>query len=102
MIIRDKGREEIRKLIASGLVGTWAETDRGLRNIVRMRLSQRPDLIGRDCHPVIWQRIREREKRAVAAVILALLQATVVVEAGKPSVRAWDQAAFYYGTRTPR
>lgn len=101
-MITDKGREEILKLISSDLVGTWAETDRTLKNVVRMLLVQRPDLIRLYFYPAVWARIVALERREAAAVILALLKAAVISAAGNPQVCAWDQAVFYMGTRIPQ
>ena len=101
-MITDKGREEILKLIDSDLVQTWAETDRTLKNVVRMLLAQRPDLIRLYFHPAVWGQIVQLERKEAAAVILALLKATVISAAGNPEVCAWDQAVFYMGTRIPQ
>ena len=101
-MITPKGREEILKLISSDLVGTWEETERTLKNVVRMLLAQRPDLIKLYFLPQVWEQIVKLERKESAAVILALLKATVISEAGNPAVAAWDQAQFYMSTRIPQ
>jgi hypothetical protein len=100
-MITAKGKEEIHKLIASDLVESWSETDQKLRNVVKMLLLTRPDLIRLYFFPAVWQRITELDKRQAAAVILAALKAEVVAQAGAPGVAAREQARFYLETRIP-
>jgi len=101
-MITAKGREEVHRLIASDLVNTWEEVDDRLKNTVRMLLSQRPDLIRLYFDPRAWQQIVQLERKESAAVILAALRTTVVLEADVPEVADWHQARFYMGTRNPR
>lgn len=101
-MISPKGREEIRRLIASALVEDWAATDRSLKNVLRMLLSQRPDLVKLYFLPEVWAKIIQLDRKESAAVILALFRATVIEEAGVPAIANWEQARFYLGSRMPR
>ena len=100
-MISEKGRQELRNLISSDLVGTWEETDRSLKNVVRLLLTQRPDIVRLYFLPIVWDEIRGLDRKQSANVILALLRAAVISEAGTPQVQAWDQALFYMRTRMP-
>lgn len=100
-MISEKGREEIHKLIASDLVESWAQTDQTLKNVVRMLLTQRPDLLKLYFLPAIWDKISQLERKQSASVILALLKGAVISIADTPPIAAWDQAVFYMGTRIP-
>ncbi len=101
-MISDKGRQELRNLISSDLVGTWEETDQSLKNVVRLLLAQRPDIVRLYFLPVVWDEIRGLDRKQSANVILALLRAAVIGEAGTPPVQGWDQALFYMRTGMPR
>lgn len=96
-----KGREEILKLIESDLVGGWDEADRALKNVIRMLLSQRPDLIRLYFMPTTWQQILRLDRRQAATVILATLKGAVVEANGAPPITCWEQARFYLDTRIP-
>ncbi|APZ44057.1 hypothetical protein [Acidihalobacter ferrooxydans] len=100
-MISPKGREEILNLLRSDLLNDWAETDRTLKNVVRMLLSQRPDLIKLYFLPGVWAQIIQLERKPAAAVILASLKGVVVAESGAPAVVNADQARFYLTTRIP-
>lgn len=100
-MISEKGRQELRNLISSDLVGTWEETDRSLKNVVRLLLSQRPDIVRLYFLPIVWEEIQGLDRKQSANLILALLRAAVISEAGNPPVQAWDQALFYMRTRMP-
>lgn len=100
-MISPKGREEILNLLRSNLVNDWAETDRTLKNVVRMLLSQRPDLIRLYFLPGVWEQIVRLERKPAAAVILAALKGVVVAESGAPAVIDSSQARFYLSTRVP-
>jgi len=101
-MLSDKGRQELHNLIASDLVGTWGEIDRQLKNVVRLLLTQRPDIVRLYFLPVVWEEIRGLDRKQSANVILALLRAGVIGEAGNPPVADWEQALFYMRTRMPR
>lgn len=101
-MLSDKGRQELHNLIASDLVGTWGEIDRQLKNVVRLLLTQRPDIVRLYFLPVVWEEIRGLDRKQSANVILALLRAGVIGEAGSPPVAEWEQALFYMRTRMPR
>ena len=100
-MISRKGREEILNLISSDLVNDWAEVDRTLKNVVRMLLSQRPDLVRLYFLPGVWAQIVRLERKPAAAVILASLKGVVVAESGAPEVVNAEQARFYLTTRIP-
>jgi hypothetical protein len=100
-MISRKGREEILNLISSDLVNDWAEVDRTLKNVVRMLLSQRPDLVRLYFLPGVWAQIVQLERKPAAAVILASLKGVVVAESGAPEVVNAEQARFYLTTRIP-
>ena len=100
-MISRKGREEILNLISSDLVNDWAEVDRTLKNVVRMLLSQRPDLVRLYFLPGVWAQIVQLERKPAAAVILASLKGVVVAESGAPAVVNAEQARFYLTTRIP-
>ena len=100
-MISRKGREEILNLISSDLVNDWAEVDRTLKNVVRMLLSQRPDLVRLYFLPGVWAQIVRLERKPAAAVILASLKGVVVAESGAPEVIDAGQARFYLTTRIP-
>ncbi len=101
-MISPKGREEVRRLLASTLVEDWVGTDQSLKNVLRMLLTQRPDLVRLYFLPEVWARITELERKESAAVILALFRATVIEETGVPAIANGDQARFYLGSRIPR
>lgn len=101
-MISEKGRQELLNLISSDLVGTWEETDRTLKNVVRMLLTQRPDIVRLYFLPPVWEQITGLDPKQSATVILALLRAAVINEAKNPPVQALDQALFYMGTMMPR
>lgn len=100
-MISAKGREELIKLIRSDLVNDWAVADRTLKNVVRMLLSQRPDLVRLYFLPAAWAQIIKLERKPAATVILAALKAAVVSESGTPEVIDAAQARFYLSTRIP-
>lgn len=100
-MISPKGREEILNLLRSDLVNDWAEVDRTLKNVVRMLLSQRPDLVRLYFLPGVWAQIVQLERKPAAAVILAALKGVVVAESGVPEVVDAAQARFYLTTRIP-
>jgi hypothetical protein len=96
-----KGREELARLMGSSLVEDWAEADRLLKGVLRLLLTQRPDLVRLYFEPEVWGRIRALGKAEAAQAILALLRAGVIVEAGAPEVSSREQAAFYLGAALP-
>ncbi|MEJ2654840.1 MAG: hypothetical protein P8Z69_05955 [Acidihalobacter sp.] len=100
-MISPKGREEILQLIRSDLVNDWTEVDRTLKNVVRMLLSQRPDIVRLYFLPGVWAQIIQLERKPAAAVILAALKGVVVAESGAPEVLGAEQARFYLTTRIP-
>jgi hypothetical protein len=96
-----KGREELRKLMGSDLVESWAEADETLKRVVRLLLTQRPDIVRLYFEPEVWGRIVALERREAASAVLALLRTGVIVEAGAPPVTSWSQACFYMGSALP-
>ncbi|OBS08042.1 hypothetical protein [Acidihalobacter prosperus] len=101
-MLTPKGREEILNLIESDLVDGWDEADRALRNVLRMLLTLRPDLVKLYFVPAAWQRIADLERRQAAAVILAAMKAAVVEANAVPPIAGWAQARFYLDTRVTR
>ncbi|AOV18029.1 hypothetical protein BJI67_14015 [Acidihalobacter aeolianus] len=101
-MLTPKGQDEILKLVESDLVQGWDEADRTLRNVVRMLLCQRLDLLRLYFLPAAWQRITTLERRLAANVILAAMQTAVVTANGAPPVTHWAQARFYLSTRSRR
>jgi len=94
-MISTKGRDELRTLLSSELVNDWAEADRSLKQVARMLLTQRPDLMRLYFEPAAWQAITAMDRRHAASTILALLKAAVIAENGAPTVRGPEQARFY-------
>ena len=100
-MISPKGRQEILKLLDSGLVGDWEEMDKTLKNVVRMLLTLRPDLVKLYFLPGVWAQITRLDQKTAASIILAALKAVVVAENGAPEVIEAAQARFYLSTRIP-
>lgn len=101
-IVTHKGRQEILDLIGSNLVSDWAETDHALKNVVRMLLVYRPDLVRNYFFPEAWAQLAALEKPQQGRIVLAALKAVVIEECGAPPVSGWTQALFYMNTREPR
>ncbi|WP_018953245.1 hypothetical protein [Thioalkalivibrio sulfidiphilus] len=94
-MISAKGREELRTLLGSGLVQDWEGADRTLKQVARLLLSQRPDLMRLYFEPAAWEAITAMEQRQAATTILALLKAAVIAENGNPPIHDASQARFY-------
>ena len=97
-MITAKGREELRKLLSSDLVNDWEETRRTLRNVLKMLLLSRPDLVRLYFFPEAWEEITRLDKREAAQVILRALMVTAIEESGRPQVVGAEQARFYWET----
>lgn len=101
-MLTPKGKDEIFNLISSDLVRDWGETEQTLKNVVRMLLTQRPDLIKLYFFPKVWQKIVRLERREAATIILAAMSAAVVEINHVPPITTWAQARFYFNTRVAR
>lgn len=101
-MLTPKGKDEILNLISSDLVRDWGETEQTLKNVVRMLLTQRPDLIKLYFLPVVWQKIIQLERKEAATAILATMEAAVVEANHVPPITTWAQARFYFNTRIKR
>lgn len=94
-MLSPKGREEIERLLAGGLVNDWAEAETTLRNVTRMLLGSRPDLLRLYFTPAAWEQITGWPQKKAANAIIAALRTGVVDALGRPAIVNRDQARFY-------
>lgn len=101
-MLSQKGRDELHQFIASDLVNNWAETDKSLQNLLRLLLSQRPDLLQLYFIPQANASLAKLPMKERANIMLCLLKAGVIAEAGTPAILEWSQAWFYWSSRLPQ
>ncbi|WP_024329810.1 hypothetical protein [Thioalkalivibrio sp. ALR17-21] len=94
-MLSPKGREEIQRLLEGGLVEDWAEAETTLRNVTRMLLTTRPDLLRLYFEPQAWREITSWPQKKAANAIIAALRTGVVDALGRPEIVNRDQARFY-------
>ena len=94
-MLSTKGREEIRRLLEDGLVQDWEQAETTLRNVTRMLLSTRPDLLRLYFQTGVWEQITAWPRRKAANAIIAGLRTGVVDTLGRPAIVNRAQARFY-------
>ena len=94
-MLSPKGREEIQRPLEGGLVEDWAEAETTLRNVTRMLLTTRPDLLRLYFEPQAWREITSWPQKKAANAIIAALRTGVVDALGRPEIVNRDQARFY-------
>lgn len=94
-MLSPKGREEIEHLLAGGLVDDWEEAETTLRNVTRMLLTTRPDLLRLYFTQEAWETITAWPQKKAANAIIAALRTGVVDTLGRPDVVNREQARFY-------
>ncbi|MBS3800314.1 MAG: hypothetical protein KGY40_04920 [Thioalkalivibrio sp.] len=94
-MLSPKGREEIEHLLEGGLVDDWGEAETTLRNVTRMLLTTRPDLLRLYFTREAWETITAWPRKKAANAIIAALRTGVVDSLGRPDVVNREQARFY-------
>ncbi|WP_018861958.1 MULTISPECIES: hypothetical protein [unclassified Thioalkalivibrio] len=94
-MLSPKGREEIERLLEGGLVHDWGEAETTLRNVTRMLLTTRPDLLRLYFSPEAWEQITAWPQKKAANAIIAALRTGVVDALGRPAIANREQARFY-------